>query len=218
MRKIIIKPVFGSLLLLPLFLSCASLPRATVDLSMLLNKQITALEQNHIKIIDKYFEEKQYHALSFLDNEWYPKYLDNFFNDEEAEEIWNEIIHNPNKKERIADLQMVVSIIQDEYMAMRDSLLTPLEATRRELLTAVQEEYNTAKTINNAVLNNMASVNEIQEARKDYLSKFVDVDSIESIINSYLEKADKILDDAQKGIGKYNEAGPKIESIIETIK
>jgi hypothetical protein len=198
--------------------SCASLPRATVDLSMLLEKQISALEQSHIKLINKYFEEKQYHILSFLDNEWYPKYLENFFNDGDAEDIWNEIINNSDKKERISDLQMVVSIIQTEYMAMRDSLLFPLETTRIELLSAVQEEYNTARTMNNTVLNNIASVNEIQEARKEYLSKLVNVDLVDNTIDTYFEKADKILSDAQKGLDQYNETESKIESIIKNLK
>jgi hypothetical protein len=199
-------------------MSCASLPKATVDLSMLLDKQITTLEQSHIKLIDKYFEEKQYHILSFLDNEWYPKYLESFFNNEDAEEIWNEIINNPDKKERISDLQMVVSIIQTEYMTMRDSLLLPLETTQRELLTTVQEEYNVTRTMNNAVINNIASINEIQETRKEYLSKLVNVDSIENTINSYFEKADKILNNAQKGLDKYSKAESKIESIIQNRK
>ena len=83
------------------FVSCASLPRATIDMSMLLDKQISALEQSHIKLIDKYFEQKQYYALSFLDEEWYPKYLENFFGNKDAEEIWDEIINNADKKERI---------------------------------------------------------------------------------------------------------------------
>ena len=213
-----LKQVVISFLFITLFLSCASLPRATVDLSVLLDRQIDALEQSHIKIIDKYFEEKQHHALNFLDNEWYPKYLENFFNNEEVEEVWNEIINNPDKKERILDLQMVVSIIQTEYMTVRSSLLTPLETTRWELLIAIQEEYNTARIINNAILNNIASVNDIQETRKEYLSKIIDIYSVESTINSYLEKADKILSEAQKGIDKYNKAESKIESIIENLK
>lgn len=216
--KIRIRSAVTSLCCVLLFISCASLPKATVDLSVLVDKQISTLEQSHIKLIDEYFEEKQYHILSFLNNEWYPKYLDNFFNNEDAEEIWNEIINNPDKKERVSDLQMVVAIIQTEYMTMRDLLLLPLETTKRELLTTVQEEYNITKTMNNAVLNNIASVNEIQETRKEYLSKLVNVDSIENTINSYFEKADKILDDAEKGLDKYNEAESKIESIIKNLK
>ena len=218
MLKKSVKSIAISLLFVPLLMSCASLPGATVDMSILLDKQISALELSHAKLIDKYFEEKQYHVLSFLDNEWYPKYLENFFNDESAEEIWNEIINNSDKKERISDLQIIVSIIQAEYMAMRDSLLLPLETARRELLATVHGEYNTARTMNNAILNNIASVNEIQEVRKEYLSKLVNTNSIENTINVYLEKADKILNDAQKGLDKYNEAESKIESIIKNLK
>jgi len=218
MWKTSIKPVLFSFSFMLLFLSCASLPKATVDLSLLLDKQLSALEQNHILLIDKYFEEKQYHTLSFLDNVWYPDYLENFFNDKEAEEIWEEIIHNPDKKERISDLQMIVSIVQAKYMEMRDSLLLPLETARREVHTAVQQEYNMAKTMNNAILNNISSVNEIQEARKEYMSKIVDVNSIEKKMNVYLEKADQTLNQIQRAMESYNKAESKLESIIENLK
>jgi len=197
--------------------SCASLPKATVDMSVMLDRQIQVLEKNHIQIIDKYFEEQRYQALNLLDNEWYPNYLDRFFNDPEAEAIWNEIINNTNNKERISDLQEVVSIIQAEYMKMRDSLLLPLEENRREALAAVQEEYDVAQTMNNAILNNVASVNDIQEVRREYLSKIVDIGSIENKISTYLDRADKILDDAQRGIDAVNDADPKIKSVIERL-
>ena len=67
-------------------------------------------------------------------------------------------------------------------------------------------------------LSNISSVNEIQEARKEYLSKLVNVDSIENTINIYFEEADKILNEAQKGLDKYGKTESKIKSIIKNLK
>lgn len=209
---------FSNLALLTVLLSsCATLPKATVDMSMLLNKQLQALETNHIQIIDKHFEVKREQSLDFLDNEWYPDYLNRFFSNDEAEEIWNEIVDNPDKKTRISDLQEVVEIIQEKYMAKRDSLLLPLEESHIKALELVRGEYSKAKTMNSAVLSNVASVNDIQEARREYLSKLVDVDSIENTISTYFERADKILDEARKGIEKYEEAESKIGSVLDKL-
>lgn len=217
MQKREIGLIIFSVFFLSFFSSCASLPKATVDMSIMLDKQLMVLERNHTAIIDKYFEEKQSQALSILDNDWYPNYLNHFFNDAGVEDIWNEMIENSDMEERISDLQGIVSIIQEEYMRMRDSLILPLESTRRELLTAVHEEYSVARTMNNAVLNNVASVNDIQELRREYLSKFVDVNSIENSIDAYFERAGKILENVQKGIETYNEAEPRVKSIIDKL-
>ena len=67
-------------------------------------------------------------------------------------------------------------------------------------------------------LSNISSVNEIQEARKEYLSKLVNVDSIENTINIYFEEADKILNEAQKGLDKYGKTESKIKPIIKNLK
>jgi hypothetical protein len=54
-----VKLIAVLVLVAPLLMSCASLPRATVDLSMLLDKQIFALEQSHIKLIIRFLNEAQ---------------------------------------------------------------------------------------------------------------------------------------------------------------
>lgn len=195
-KKITLVLIIQSLL----FASCATIPRATVDLSIMLDKQITVLEQSHVALIDVYFGEKEREIIDFLDNEWYPLYLDNFFNDSDVEEVWEEIINSPDKDKRITDLQMVVSVIQSEYSAQRESLLGPLEETRRELLKVVQNEYQKARTMNDAVLNNVASANEVQEVRNAYLAKSVDVSFIESTIGTYFDKANSILTTFKKGV------------------
>ncbi len=218
MQKKSVCSVIFSLICILIVSSCGSLPKATVDMSLLLEQQLTVLEQSHVRIIDTYFEAKQDYLLSYLDHEWYPEYLKDFLDNEEAEEIWNEIINNPDKKERISDLQMVVSIIQTEYMTVRESLLTPLENTRRELLTAVQEEYAKARTMNHAILNNITSIHEIQEARKKYISKIIDTDHMDNLLHSYLERTNNILDDIQKGVERFHETASERGSGINKSK
>lgn len=44
------------LLVFVLFSSCATLPKATVEMSVLLEKQLSTLENNHIAITNRYFE------------------------------------------------------------------------------------------------------------------------------------------------------------------
>ncbi|MHB1108398.1 MAG: hypothetical protein ACYCZ2_18735, partial [Lutibacter sp.] len=54
------------LLLVVVLSSCASLPKATVEMSILLEQQITGLEKNHLKMVNLYFEERESLALEFL--------------------------------------------------------------------------------------------------------------------------------------------------------
>ena len=39
--------------------SCASIPHATVEMSVLLGQQIDALEQGHITMVDAFYKEKR---------------------------------------------------------------------------------------------------------------------------------------------------------------
>ncbi len=206
--------LLGSLLMA----ACATLPKATVDTAMLLERQITILEQSHLALVDGIFAEKRAEALDLLDNELYPAILNNYFSYPQVEVDWKEAFENPNKVERVADLQELVSIIHAQYMEERNLLLLPIEEARNEAITTVREEYAKAKQMSGAILENVASVQEIQQMRRDNLSKVVDVDALEETVYGYLEKANEVLDKAKKGIEKVEKVAPKVESVIEKLK
>lgn len=181
--------------------SCASIPKATVDMSALLGRQIDALEQSHISTINAYFEGKEQLAITFLDEVWYRSYLTDLFAAEGTIEFWNEAI-TEELPLRIESLKSLTNLIHSDYMEQRELLLQPLRKAQSELLAVIKGHYSLAKEMNFVITENVSSANQVQEKRKELLSKFMDTDKLEQRVDDYFQKADSILNFTQAAITK----------------
>jgi len=195
------------------FSSCATLPKATVEMSVLLEKQIIALENNHTMIINKYFEEKKQYAKEIIDKEWYPVFLDEFFKNEVVKEVWDEAIASNDAENRMEALKEIIQVIHEKHAEMIDSILLPLEKARLECLAAIQNEYEKAKQMNRTITENISSVQEAQQMRNNLLP--TEVTNVENVLFQYMEKADSILDKVQSTIDVHNESESKIKEIFK---
>jgi len=198
--------------------SCAVLPKATVEMSVLMDKQITALEQSHLHLINLYFDQREKNAFDFLNKEWYPVYLNNFLQQETVATIWNQSLSDSKTEDRVEKMKLITQVTQEAYMQMRDSILGPLSLTRKSMLEMIEDEYRKARAMNSAITNNVASVNEIQEKRNELLSKIVNTDEINGKIDGALLKADSVLNKVQRGMDILKAKETKISGVINTIK
>ena len=206
------------LLLIVCCTSCAVLPKETVEMSVLMDKQLTALEQSHLHLINLYFDQREKNALDFLNKEWYPVYLNNFLQQETVATIWNQSLSDSKTEDRVEKMKLITQVTQEAYMQMRDSILGPLSLTRKSVLEMIEDEYRKARAMNSAITNNVASVNEIQEKRNELLSKIVNTDEINGKIDGALLKADSVLNKVQRGMDILKAKETKISGVINTIK
>ena len=183
--------------------SCASIPQATVDMSMMLGQQIEALEQGHIATINAYYKGKEQSAILFLDEVWYNRYLTDLFAKPGTTEFWNEVLVEELPK-RIESLKNLTDLIQKDYMEERALLLMPLEEGKKELLGIVREHYAIAREMNGLITENVNSAHKVGEKYKQLLSKFTDRDKIEQQMNKYLLQADSILNVARVSLEKID--------------
>lgn len=183
--------------------SCASIPHATVEMSILLGQQIETLENGHIATVDAFYEEKERTVTKWLEEVWYCRYLENLFAQPETIEFWNEVIVE-DLPQRIESLKKLTDLIQTDYMEQRDMLLNPLRTEREELLRIIRKHYEFARNMNEAITNNVSSAHAVQEKQKQLLSGIVDTDKIDSQIDRYLQKADSMLNTAQTALEKID--------------
>ena len=183
--------------------SCASIPHATVEMSVLLGQQIDALEQGHTIMINAFYKEKEQAAVKWLKEQWYRDYLNDLFAMPSTIEFWNEAI-TEELPQRMASLKDLTDLIQDDYMKQRDSLLIPLNAEKEKLLDIIHAHYNTAREMNDVITKNIDSANALEEKRKQLLSRFVNTDKIDTQIDRYLQRADSILSTAQTAFEKID--------------
>lgn len=197
---------------------CASLPKATVEMSNLLERQIDVLQKNNINIINLYFDEKEQTVLTFLENKWYPTYLDMLFEEEYIKTIWEEAINSLDKKDRMEILKALTQIAQEKYIEQRNILLAPIQQGRKEMQTLVINEYQKAKTMNSSITNNISQIQQIQEERTKYLSKIVDVEKIDIKMQESLSRIDSLFQSTQQWVNKYEANKDKIDEVINKIK
>jgi hypothetical protein len=190
------------LVIATLLTSCATLPKAAVEMSVLLEKQIDILENNHISMINNYFEEKKLHAKTIIDKKWYPLFLEDFFKKDVVKEIWDEAIKSDDSEERIEAFKDVVQVVQEKYNETLNSMIEPLEKLRIECLTTVQEEYQKAKWMNRVISENISSVHKVQEARNRLMPQ--NMKNIEDMMYQYMQKADNVMNEVQTIINEYD--------------
>lgn len=176
-----------------LSISCATIPRATSDLSIALGSEIELLEKQHITLLNNYFEQRKLDALTFLDDKWYPNYLNNLFKEQVIIDTWEKIVETTDLEEKIEIMEMLTTVIQEEYMAKRQDLLEPIEKYESEVGTAIREQYTKTKNMNATITSNVLSASDVQAKQKEYLSKVVDVDNINEKVNTSISKLDAIL-------------------------
>ena len=77
MSRTMVKILFFSSLVL--FSSCVSIPKQTAEMSVLLEQQLDALKQANNSIIENVYKEKEKNVTDYVDNIWFPQYLEEYF-------------------------------------------------------------------------------------------------------------------------------------------
>ena len=75
-----------------LFTACAKIPSEAPQLSIALGKKISSIESTHIKLLNKFFDDKREDVEQFVENEWMPIFVKKVFSNVTVEKYWNKII------------------------------------------------------------------------------------------------------------------------------
>lgn len=212
------KKLIWIILLAATFCSCATLPRETVEMSLMLDKQLDALQQSHLDMTELYCNEKEKRVITFLDEEWYPAYINNLFNEKYVKDAWQEVIDSQDVLERMSILKILTQVSMEDYNSQKSIMMGPIIESRTELRKIILAEYQKAKEMNLTVTNNIASVHDIQQVRNNFLSKAVDVDKIDREIQKSVNKIDSVFNKTQDLIDKYKKNEDKINKIINKLK
>ena len=86
------------------------------------------------------------------------------------------------------------------------------------MFVLIEDEYRKTKAMNSAITNNVASVNEIQEKRKELISKIINTNELNFKIDGALQKVDSVINRIQKVPDVLRIKEAKIGGIINIIK
>lgn len=201
-----------------LLTGCASIPKASVDMSILLEQRLYDLRQANQSLINSVFDVKEQNVIAYIDNKLFLEYLDRLFKDSSIQNTWDEMVASKDYKERLRVIVWLNKNIQKKYKEIKDSLLAPLVEERKHVLKSFNDEFDAVIRMNSAITRNIASVNAIQDSYKNLASKFIDVNKLDSMVFDSLKAVDDKLNSIQKGLDIYNKNEDKINDILKKVK
>ena len=211
MSRTMVKILFFSSLVL--FSSCVSIPKQTAEMSVLLEQQLDALKQANNSIIENVYKEKEKNITDYVDNVWFPQYLEEYFQKPIIQEAWNEAVNTDSLEYRLELIQTLTQICMEEYKTYKESLLSPIYAEKDTILRNFNEQYDLALKMNSIITRNVKSASDLQSEYKSYLNKIVSTEKLDSITQSSLDKIDKQFDNVIEGFDKYDKYEDKIKDL-----
>jgi hypothetical protein len=198
--------------------SCATIPKASVNMSVRLEQQLYALKQANQQLVNAVYDAKEQDMVSHVDNVLFPQYLDGLFENQYVMSIWDDIVATNDMTGRMEAIRWLNEKAQAEYKMIKDSLTAPIKEEKKLALKVFEDEYNMAIRMNSAILRNIASFNDVQEAYNEYANKILNTNKLDSILFRSLYKIDTQMDKLQQGVDKYSENEDKIKEILKKLK
>lgn len=201
-----------------ILVSCASVPKASVDMSIQLEQQLYALKRANAEIIENIYKEKENNVIDFLDDIWYPQFLENWFETPAVIAVWDEAVKTNSIQNRMKILTALTKVGMNKYQSQKAILIKPILEEKEATLKSFNDEYDMAIKMNTILMKNLISNNELQKQYNDYLGKVISPQKLDSIVQQSLKKIDNRLNQIQSELDKAEAVEEKVKDIINIIK
>ena len=150
--------------------ACAQVPKEAVELSVTVGRDLSELHRANRELAILYFDRMERDVDQFV-AEVYRPYIIRFTMDELG--IVNEILEASDPESELDPVD-IMEIYADEVLTQievfRNSLLRPIHAQEREVLTSIDDAYRRVQDANAVVTGHLASVRKVHDAQTEYLA------------------------------------------------
>ena len=194
------------LLILFVLSACATIPKESADLSIELGQRISAIEDAHMVLVDKYFNEKRSRVDEFVEKEWVPEFATQFFANQQISNMWNQIVSSGNTADRLEFIVALGPKLQTKINEKRLELIRPLDDAEQMIKQQLRDNYDQVRAINNSVTSFLVSAVKVAENQNRYLEmvgvkdeKVAEVlDQVDSAIEVLRGKAEQVVEKGEK--------------------
>jgi len=173
-----------------MLVGCVSIPPEAPTLSAELGKRINSIEGANIKLLNRFFDQKRKDVDVFINEEWTPLFAKKIFSNPKISRIWNIIVIEDNKVDRLEFLIKMGPKLQKKINAKRLELIAPIDQLERTIEKAIRTEYTQARAINNSISSLLISASEVSENRDRYLEM---IGVTDNKIGNIIDKTDGIV-------------------------
>lgn len=160
---------FFSLGILLLFaVGCATIPKASVQLSEELTQMIYDARAAHLAMVDQFMVERRQRADDFLRDIWRPDYMNTLIEKSEVLKHLEKASTNSEKQKILLDfLEASLKVISERRASLMDAL-NDIEITLKQ---KIEDHYANMIIINQALTAHLRSAAEVTETREELLKQ-----------------------------------------------
>lgn len=227
MRRIILK--LRNISLVVVFIiagGCGTVPKEVVELSYVTGKDLQSVYDSYDTMIHQFYENMRSQRRAYLDDVWYPRFLENWRDDGEliaiarGDKIWSvadeKLIPTPEGSDPVEKLNTLndwVTYALYAYEVKEDSLLEPLYDAEKKLREQVKLSFVRLTRANATITAHLNSLRNVQEIQDEALEA-LNMKDLRDKINDGLINASK---KAEESLKKVKAADSKIDSLASTI-
>jgi len=206
----------GCILGLSTFLmACVQIPSEAPSLSTELGNRLNALEQTHLTLLHRFFDDKRHEVNRYIDEVWLPKFATQFFEQRSMANAWDIIVRENDKKQRLKYIVTVSPKLQKAINDKRMSLITPLNELERALQQAISNEYQQTKAINNTLTSYLYSASDVEANRERYLDK---AGISQNDISKFITKTDDVVTNLVDNANTLDEKSVVVKEYADKLK
>jgi hypothetical protein len=174
------KPINTIIIVLSLLLgACAQVPRAAVELSATVGRDLAEMRKSHVALEDLYYLELISDINKFIDQVYLPFQIqatlsDEIFKNEMLDAIETASRADPTgeaQKESIQKIEIFLQIIHEEVEIYRKLKLDPVKKQYADVSTKINNSYEQIHYANSIVTGHLASVVKVHESQEEILKK-----------------------------------------------
>jgi len=222
------------------FVSCAQIPKESVELSTTLGRDLAAVQKSHRELATVLFSRMRQDINQFVD-EVYAPFQIKYVMDQQAALAKST---NPDDRKKslllainaafntdaspqlqdavLKGMESMVTNIRSDIESMRKELLDPLELQESEVLSSIDQAYQQLHYANSIVTGYLSSVTKVHDAQVDLLQKIgVDQDQFGKNLANTSEKIKTLVETSEKAENKgeiVNENAEKLKNAIKELK
>lgn len=169
--------------------SCVSIPKESVDLSARLDRQMMALQDANAILINQVYDEKEARMIDYLDNVWFPAYLESLFAMELTQALWEAAVNSTDSSDRVEIMSVITKEAIKRYKEEKDYAVAPIVAERDSMLALYATEFAKARLMNDACSRLLESQYDVKSAYYSMLPEGR-AECLDSIVHSSIGRLD----------------------------
>jgi hypothetical protein len=180
------KLVAVGLILILLGAGCTQVPKESVELSTTVGRDVSSVYQSHRELALLFYERIENDVKEFVDEVYAPYQIGHLLRSDQEDfsrgdsdslfAALESALQRPDdaraQQDALETMEIFVEFVREDIESYRAERLSPVQAQKEALLTAIDRAYNQIVYANAIVTGYLASVVEVRDAQNEILAEF----------------------------------------------